>query len=137
MVPVMVGAIVLSGTRYPARKWAQVALFIGGVVLARGQGAEAGFRWPRRYYWYGLPPAVLGLRRHTGGQHMAFKKEYKKTQGKGLAPYDDVVHERGDARRRAGHGLALDQFFGGVAFLLDHPDLLTAVAKFSFCSVIG
>ena len=33
--------------------------------------------------------------------------------------------------------LALDQFFGGVAFLLDHPDLLTAVAKFSFCSAIG
>ena len=24
----------------------------------------------------------------TGGQQTAFKKEYKKTQGKGLAPYD-------------------------------------------------
>ena len=47
MVPVMVGAIVLSGTRYPARKWAQVALIIGGVVLvtvgkARKPGASDG-----------------------------------------------------------------------------------------------
>jgi UDP-galactose transporter B1 len=33
MVPVMLGAIALSGTRYPARKWGQVALIIGGVVL--------------------------------------------------------------------------------------------------------
>ena len=47
MVPVMVGAIVLSGTRYPARKWAQVALIIGGVVLvtvgkARKPGSDGG-----------------------------------------------------------------------------------------------
>ena len=74
----------------------------------------------------------------TGGQQTAFKKEYKKTQGKGLAPYDLMLFTNaamlGVALVMA---LALDQFFGGVAFLLDHPDLLTAVAKFSFCSAIG
>ena len=74
----------------------------------------------------------------TGGQQTAFKKEYKKTQGKGLAPYDLMLFTNaamlGVALLMA---LALDQFFGGVAFLLDHPDLLTAVAKFSFCSAIG
>merc|ERR1711966_144614 len=33
MVPVMIGGIVLSGNKYPIRKYLQVACIIGGVVL--------------------------------------------------------------------------------------------------------
>ena len=139
MVPVMVGAIVLSGTRYPARKWGQVALIIGGVVLVTvGKARKSdggGHADVIGMACLGLSLVCDGI---TGGQQTAFKKEYKKTQGKGLAPYDLMLFTNaamlGVALIMA---LALDQFFGGVAFLLDHPDLLTAVAKFSFCSAIG
>jgi UDP-galactose transporter B1 len=139
MVPVMIGAIVLSGTRYPARKWAQVALIIGGVVLVTvGKARKSdggGHADVIGMACLGLSLVCDGI---TGGQQTAFKKEYKKTQGKGLAPYDLMLFTNaamlGVALIMA---LALDQFFGGVAFLLDHPDLLTAVAKFSFCSAIG
>ena len=139
MVPVMIGAIVLSGTRYPARKWAQVALIIGGVVLVTVGKARktdgGGHADVIGMACLGLSLVCDGI---TGGQQTAFKKEYKKQQGKGLAPYDLMLFTNaamlGVALVMA---LALDQFFGGVAFLLDHPDLLTAVAKFSFCSAIG
>jgi len=139
MVPVMVGAIVLSGTSYPARKWAQVALIIGGVILVtvgKAQKPEAG--GSADIIGMGCLGLSLVCDGITGGQQTAFKKAYKKTQGKGLAPYDLMLFTNaamlGVALVMA---LVLDQFFGGVAFLLDNPPLLTAVAKFSFCSAIG
>ena len=91
MVPVMIGAIVLSGTRYPARKWCQVGMIIGGVVLVTvGKSKAPSSAAKSDTENLGLLCLALSLTCDgiTGGQQTAFKKEYKKTQGKGLAPYD-------------------------------------------------
>ena len=142
MVPVMLGAIALSGTRYPARKWAQVALIIGGVVLvtvgkakkpaaasAGGDGEFAGLCC--------LAVSLLcdGV---TGGQQTAFKKAYKQKHGVGLQSYDLMLFTNAAMLVIAvAAAVALDQFGSGLAFVLANPDLLAKVAKFAFCSAIG
>jgi UDP-galactose transporter B1 len=141
MVPVMLGAIALSGTRYPARKWAQVGMIIGGVVLvtvgkAKAPSSKAGSDTET----LGLCCLAVSLMCDgiTGGQQTAFKAAYKKKHGTGLQSYDLMLFTNFAMLVIAvGAALALDQLFPGAAFLAANPDLTTAVLKFAFCSAIG
>mmetsp|Transcript_633 Transcript_633/g.1827 ORF Transcript_633/g.1827 Transcript_633/m.1827 type:complete len:330 (+) Transcript_633:545-1534(+) len=140
MVPVMLGAIVFSGAKYPLKKWVTVALIIGGCVLvtvgkSKKPSASQDDSDAMGLFCLFVSLACDGI---TGGQQTAFKDAYKKQQGKGLAPYDLMLFTNLAMLIVAlATALALDQFFGGVAFLAANPSLLTAVAKFSFCSAIG
>ena len=134
MVPVMVGAIVLVGTRYPARKWAQVALIVEASCWSRWavpENQEAGHvqtdGLPRSPW--STPMRVQGSRRWDGPRT---RLTGPVAMGEGDSPVDvrhhgrpadglqegvqedagqrvgavrlDVIHERSDARRRPGHG---------------------------------
>jgi len=141
MVPVMLGAIALSGTRYPARKWFQVALIIGGVVLvtlgkAKAPAAAKGGDGETA----GLCCLALSLLCDgvTGGKQTAFKKAYKQKHGKGLQSYDLMLFTNAAMLAIAvAVAAASDQLFSGAAFVSANPALGAAVVKFSMCSAIG
>ena len=141
MVPVMLGAIALSGTRYPVRKWCQVGMIIGGVVLVTvGKSKAPSSAAKSDTENLGLLCLALSLTCDgiTGGQQTAFKAAYKKKHGKGLQSYDLMLFTNFAMLCIAvAASLALDQLFSGAAFLAANPPLMTAAAKFAFCSAIG
>eukprot|EP00616_Rhizochromulina_sp_CCMP1243_P018609 CAMPEP_0118976478 /NCGR_PEP_ID=MMETSP1173-20130426/18951_1 /TAXON_ID=1034831 /ORGANISM="Rhizochromulina marina cf, Strain CCMP1243" /LENGTH=337 /DNA_ID=CAMNT_0006926519 /DNA_START=11 /DNA_END=1024 /DNA_ORIENTATION=+ len=137
MVPVMIGSIILSGKVYPLRKYIQVALIVLGTVLvnmakkkASGQGSEVS----------GLLclTAALACDGFTGGLQDRMKANYKKTENSKLQPYDMMLFMNFFMCLVAlTVSLAMDQFMGGLTFVLAHPDLAIMVFKFALCSAIG
>jgi UDP-galactose transporter B1 len=141
MVPVMLGAIAISGARYPARKWGQVALIICGVLLVTlGKKKKAPSSDQPEADVMGFACLALSLVCDglTGGQQTNLKNNYKRDHGKGLQSYDLMVFTNGAMLAIAvSMALAMDQLFGCIAFLAANPELSLAAAKFAFCSAIG
>lgn len=138
MVPVMVGSILISGTSYKLRKYVQVAMIISGTVMvnmskkkAAGGGSEAA----------GLACLAIALICDgvTGGLQDDMKKQYKgRSKGLKLQPYEMMtLTNLSMALIAFVTSLALDQFFGGVAFLLSEPELAMMVLQFAVCSALG
>merc|ERR1712028_174277 len=144
MVPVMAGAVVLSGKTYSLRKYMQVALIIGGVVLVtvgKSKKPKGGDEKENPTEMYGMACLALSLICDglTGGYQDSMKGAYKKAHdGKSLQPYDLMMFTNLMMLFIAmAVAMALDQFWGGLAFLQGNPDLYLAVIKFATCSAIG
>merc|ERR1711865_223209 len=141
MVPVMVGAIVMTGKMYKFRKWVQVGLIIFGVVLVtvgkKKSGKDAAANENEAI---GLGCLMLALVRDgaTGGIQTNMKDQYKEDHGKKLQSYDLMLFTNLMMLLVAiGASTALDQLLSGVAFVSANPELMVALAKFSACSAIG
>jgi len=169
MVPVMIGAIVLSGKSYSTRKYLQVALIIGGVLLVnlgkaakpptsckadkdckKGFGCDSG---KGECVELGSDSESLGLLclglsllcdGLTGGTQDAMKEGYAQTTllktgtKQKLQPYDYMFFTNIAMLLIAvGTALGLDQFHGGVAFVLGNSEVAVKLAKFCACSALG
>jgi len=141
MVPVMVGAIVMTGKMYKFRKWVQVGLIIFGVVLVTvgkkksDKGAAAN---ENEAIGLGCLMLALVCDGATGGIQTNMKDQYKEDNGKKLQSYDLMLFTNLMMLIVAlGASTALDQLFSGVAFVTANPELMVALAKFSACSAIG
>lgn len=141
MVPVMVGAIVMTGKMYKFRKWVQVGLIIFGVVLVTvgkkksDKGAAAN---ENEAIGLGCLMLALVCDGATGGIQTNMKDQYKEDNGKKLQSYDLMLFTNLMMLIVAlGTSTALDQLFSGVAFVSANPELMVALAKFSACSAIG
>jgi UDP-galactose transporter B1 len=141
MVPVMVGAIVMTGKMYKFRKWVQVGLIIFGVVLVTvgkkksDKGAAAN---ENEAIGLGCLMLALVCDGATGGIQTNMKDQYKEDNGKKLQSYDLMLFTNLMMLIVAlGASTALDQLLSGVAFVTANPELMVALAKFSACSAIG
>jgi len=142
MVPVMVGAIVMTGQSYATRKWLQVAMIIGGVVVVTlGKASSSSAKSSSSSNeTMGMAFLVISLVCDglTGGKQKAFTDAYKKKHGVKLQPYDLMLFTNLAMLCIAvAVSLATDQLFGGVDFLTQNAQLLPAVLKFALCSAIG
>jgi len=141
MVPVMVGAIVMTGKMYKFRKWVQVGLIIFGVVLVtvgkKKSGKDAAAN-ENEAIGLGCLMFALVCDGATGGIQTNMKDQYKEDHGKKLQSYDLMLFTNLMMLLVAiGASTALDQLFSGVAFVSANPELMVALAKFSACSAIG
>lgn len=143
MVPVMIGGIVLSGNKYPIRKYLQVACIIGGVVLVTvgkakpSKGGEAKSN-PTELLGMGCLAISLICDGVTAGYQGDMEKKYKKDNGKKLGSYDLMMFTNLVMLFIAvGVAMFLDQFWGGIAFLQANPEMYAAVLKFCACSALG
>jgi len=140
MVPVMLGAIVMTGKMYKFRKWLQVGLIILGVVLVTigkksGKAAAAN---DNEAVGLGCLMLALVCDGVTGGIQTNMKDKYKEDTGKKLQSYDLMLFTNLMMLLVAlCVSTALDQLMSGLAFVAANPDLMVAVARFSACSAIG
>jgi len=142
MVPVMIGGI-FAGEKYEIRKYMQVALIIGGVVLVtvgKSKKAKGGADKHNDTEIYGMACLMLALVCDglTGGYQKKMQKQYEKDNSAKLQPFDIMLFTNLMMLFLAlGTAMSLDQLWSGLAFLQANPEIYGAVFKFSVCSALG
>lgn len=134
MVPVMIGSILLGGSKYTLREYASVAAIIGGTVMVSLGKKSSEASSPLGLLFIGLSLTMDGL---TGGLQKKIKTKNKEL-GVTAKPYDFMLWINAFMLVTASIlSLALGDFFSGIDFALANPVVLSKIVKFALCSAVG
>lgn len=135
MVPVMIGSILLGGSKYTLREYASVAAILGGTMLVSLGGGKASKKSSSLgVVFIGLALAMDGL---TGGLQKKIKTRSKEL-GVTAKPYDFMLWINIFMLATATLlSVGLGDFFSGVAFSMENPVVLNKMVKFALCSAVG
>jgi UDP-galactose transporter B1 len=137
MVPVMIGSILLGGSKYSFREYVQVLMIIGGtciVSLAKKSKSAQDVSSTLGVAFVALSLICDGL---TGGLQKRLKQNTIE-MGVKIKSYDMMFWTNGFMMLSA---LMLSIFkqelIPGFNFLVNNPSLLTKIASFAACSAMG
>mmetsp|Transcript_8496 Transcript_8496/g.17205 ORF Transcript_8496/g.17205 Transcript_8496/m.17205 type:complete len:390 (+) Transcript_8496:55-1224(+) len=135
MVPVMIGSLLLGGTKYSVREYMQVAAIVAGTAIV-GMGKKKG----------GGPSSSLGVLfillslvadGVTGGVQKKLKAEASKV-GVKPKPYDFMFWTNlFMAAAACVVSLALGEVGTGLNYIMSNPEILNKIVKFALCSAAG
>lgn len=136
MAPVMAGQLMLGGAKYTLREYLQVAaIILGTLILSLGKkkGGKA-HSTPLGVLFILCSLTMDGL---VGGVQKRLKANMAKV-GVQPKPYDFMfytnIYMMGTAFVIS---ILLGDFFSGLSYLTENPDIVGVIAKFSICSAIG
>lgn len=138
MVPVMLGAIILSGESYSMRKYFQVFLIIAGVVVVSTSKPKKGSEGGSDLIAYLCLILALTCDGLTGGQQTAMKKTYQAKHKAPLLSFDMMFFTNFVMMCIAfGASVALGQLEEGYAYVMLYPEIRYKLGKYALCSALG
>jgi UDP-galactose transporter B1 len=136
MAPVMLGSLILGGASYTVREYLQVAAIIGGTAIV-SLGKKKGAGEPSSTMGVTYIVLSLVLDGVTAGFQKRLKTETAKV-GVKPKPYDFMFWTNLfmclTATVIAG---LLGEITTGTAYLVDNPEILSKIIKFTICSAVG
>jgi len=136
MAPVMAGSLLLGGASYSVREYLQVAAIIGGTAVVSMGKKKGGSQTNSALgvFYIVLSLAMDGV---TAGFQKKLKVETAKA-GVKPKPYDFMFYTNLFMLLTAlPIALGTGQLFGGSAYLIANPEIMTKVMKFAACSAFG
>jgi len=136
MAPVMAGSLLLGGASYSVREYLQVAAIIGGTAVVSMGKKKGGSQTNSALgvFYIVLSLALDGV---TAGFQKKLKVETAKA-GVKPKPYDFMFYTNLFMLLTAlPIALGTGQLFGGSAYLIANPEIMTKVMKFAACSAFG
>ena len=135
MIPVMIGSILLGGSKYTLREYLQVfSIIVGTMMVSLGNKKGGGSSSAAGLAFIGTSLALDGL---TGGLQNRLKAESKK-RGLKPKPYDFMFWTNLFMTVTAlVISLANGEFFTGLDFMAKNPAITSSISKFALCSAIG
>ena len=135
MIPVMIGSILLGGSRYTLREYLQVlSIILGTMMVSMGKKKGAGSSSTAGLVYITLSLALDGV---TGGLQNRLKAE-SKARGLRPKPYDFMFWTNlFMAAIALMVSLVNGQLFSGLSYMNENPSIALAIMKFAACSAIG
>jgi UDP-galactose transporter B1 len=135
MIPVMIGSILLGGSRYTLREYLSVlSIIVGTMMVSMGKKKSGAPSSTAGLVFIGTSLALDGL---TGGLQNRMKME-SKARGLKPKPYDFMFWTNLFMAVTALFiSLANGEFFSGFQFMADNPAITSSITKFAICSAIG
>ena len=135
MIPVMIGSILLGGSKYTLREYLQVmSIIVGTMMVSMGKKKGGGPSSSAGLAFIGTSLALDGL---TGGLQNRLKLESKK-RGLKPKPYDFMFWTNLFMTITAlVISMVNGELFSGFDFMSKNPAIASSIAKFALCSAIG
>ena len=135
MIPVMIGSILLGGSRYTMREYLQVlSIILGTMMVSMGKKKSGAPSSTAGLVYITLSLALDGV---TGGMQNRLKSE-SKARGLRPKPYDFMFWTNLFMAATAFIiSLANGDLFSGLGYMNENPDIVPSILKFALCSAIG
>ena len=135
MIPVMIGSILLGGSRYTMREYLQVlSIILGTMMVSMGKKKSGAPSSTAGLVYITLSLALDGV---TGGMQNRLKSE-SKARGLRPKPYDFMFWTNLFMAATAFIiSLANGELFSGLGYMNENPDIVPSILKFALCSAIG
>ena len=135
MIPVMIGSILLGGSRYSLREYLQVlSIIVGTMMVSMGNKKGGGSSSTAGLVYITLSLALDGV---TGGMQNRLKAE-SKARGLRPKPYDFMFWTNlFMATIALVISLSNGELFSGLGYMSQNPALVPSIVKFALCSAMG
>ena len=135
MIPVMIGSILLGGSRYTLREYLQVlSIIMGTMMVSMGKKKSGAPSSTAGLIYITLSLALDGV---TGGLQNRLKSA-SKARGLKPKPYDFMFWTNLFMAITATLiSTTNGELFSGLGYMSDNPDIVPSIMKFALCSAIG